>query len=227
MALSTHEILHRLEQNAPVIRRYGARSLGLFGSGARGTVREDSDLDFVVEFETKSFDTYMDLKAFLERVLGGPCPPGDDPQRSPSCPGTLGSTSKTSWGQSARSSARRILMALLEADLRCLDAHAHLGNLVFDHTAREALRHYEVGVRIGELSLAENFTGVLSWGLVDNRPFLRCMKGYGLCLWRLGRGDEAARVFDRMLWMNPADSQGIRFLLPAVRDGRRWEEPAS
>lgn len=28
--------------------------------------------------------------------------------------------------------ARRILMALLEADLRCLDAHAHLGNLVFD-----------------------------------------------------------------------------------------------
>jgi hypothetical protein len=64
-------------------------------------------------------------------------------------------------------------------------------------------------------------------GLVDNRPFLRCMKGYGLCLWRLGRGDEAARVFDRMLWMNPCDSQGIRFLLPAVRDGRPWENSVS
>lgn len=123
--------------------------------------------------------------------------------------------------------ARRILMALLETDLRCLDAHAHLGNLVFDHTPKEALRHYEVGVRIGDLSLGEGFSGVLSWGLVDNRPFLRCMKGHGLCLWRLGRGDEAARVFDRMLWMNPADNQGIRFLLPAVRDGRRWEESAS
>jgi hypothetical protein len=39
-------------------------------------------------------------------------------------------------------------MALLEMDLRCLDAHAHLGNLWFDGSAAEALRHYEVGVGI-------------------------------------------------------------------------------
>ena len=70
MALSTHEILHLLERNAAVVRRYGVRSLGLFGSGARGTAREDSDLDFVVEFERKSFDAYMDLKAYLENLLG-------------------------------------------------------------------------------------------------------------------------------------------------------------
>jgi len=155
----------------------------------------------------------------MEQVL-----PGSDP-KDPDIDPVIESNELKDAGN--RAGARRILMALLETDLRCLDAHAHLGNLVFDHTPREALRHYEVGVRLGELSLAENFTGVLSWALVDNRPFLRCMKGYGLCLWRLGRGDEAARVFDRMLWMNPADNQGIRFLLPAVRDGRRWEESAS
>ena len=72
MPLSTREILDRLEQNAPDIRRYGVRRLGLFGSGARGSAREDGDLDFVVEFETKSFDAYMDLKAFLERLFGCP-----------------------------------------------------------------------------------------------------------------------------------------------------------
>lgn len=115
-------------------------------------------------------------------------------------------------------------MALLEADLRCLDAHAHLGNLVFDHTPHEALRHYEVGVRLGELSLGEGFHGVLRWGCIDNRPFLRCVSGYGLCLWRLARWDEAASIFDRMLWMNPADNQGIRFLLPAVHAKRPWKE---
>lgn len=70
MALSTQEILHMLEQNAPVIRRHGVRSLGLFGSGARGMTREGGDLDFVVEFDTKSFDAYMDLKVFLERLFG-------------------------------------------------------------------------------------------------------------------------------------------------------------
>lgn len=155
----------------------------------------------------------------MERVL-----PGSDPN-DPDVDPIIESNDLKDAGD--LTGARRILMALLEADLRCLDAHAHLGNLVFDHTPREALRHYEVGVRIGESSLGKGFTGVLSWGLVDNRPFLRCMKGYGLCLWRLARRDEAARVFDRMLWMNPRDNQGIRFLLPAVRDGRLWEESAS
>ena len=72
VTLSTNEILRRLEQNAPAIRRYGVRSLGLFGSGARGTTKKNSDLDFVVEFETKSFDAYMDLKAFLEHLFGCP-----------------------------------------------------------------------------------------------------------------------------------------------------------
>jgi len=52
------------------MRRYGVRSLGLFGSAARGAAREGSDLDFVVEFDSKTFDAYMDLKAFLERLLG-------------------------------------------------------------------------------------------------------------------------------------------------------------
>jgi hypothetical protein len=47
----------------------------------------------------------------------------------------------------------KILMDLCDADLRCLDAHAHLGTLVFDSRAADAVRHYEVGVRIGELSL--------------------------------------------------------------------------
>jgi predicted nucleotidyltransferase len=72
MPLSTSDILRRLEENAPAIRRYGVRSLGLFGSGASGMAREDSDLDFVVEFETKSFDAYMDVKAFLEQLFGCP-----------------------------------------------------------------------------------------------------------------------------------------------------------
>jgi hypothetical protein len=120
--------------------------------------------------------------------------------------------------------ARRVLMDLLAADLRCLDAHAHLGNFALDHRPKEALRHYEVGVRIGELSLGDAFDGVLPWGLIDNRPFLRCLHGYGLGLWRLGRVKEAARVFDRMLWLNPSDNQGARFLLAAVQAGEPWDD---
>lgn len=114
-------------------------------------------------------------------------------------------------------------MDLLEKDLRCFDAHAHLGNFAFDRWPNDALRHYEAGVRIGELSLGKSFVGALPWGFIDNRPFLRCLHGYGLCLWRLGRLEEAAAEFERMLRFNPVDNQGARFLLRAVRAGEPWE----
>jgi len=123
-----------------------------------------------------------------------------------------------------RAEAIKILMDLCQVDLRCLDAHSHLGNFVFNHHPRDAIRHYEVGLRIGELSLGDDYTGLLPWGLIDNRPFLRCMHGYGLCLWRLGRFDEAERVFHRILWLNPSDNQGVRFLIDDVKEKTAWED---
>jgi tetratricopeptide (TPR) repeat protein len=122
-----------------------------------------------------------------------------------------------------REGARAILMEMLCTDLRCLDAHAHLGYLEFDRSPERAIVHYEVGIRIGELSLPPGFDGVLVWGLLYNRPFLRCLHGYGLCLWRLGRMKEAQAVFERILSLNPNDNQGARFCWEDVRHGRSWE----
>ncbi len=77
---------------------------------------------------------------------------------------------------------------------------------------------------IGRLSLDEDFDGVLPWGLIDNRPFLHCMQGLGLCLWRLKRFEEAENLFVRMLWLSPSDNLGVRFLLPRVRAGIEWSD---
>jgi hypothetical protein len=118
--------------------------------------------------------------------------------------------------------ARKVLMDLCHADLRCLDAHAHLGNMELERSAKDAIKHYEAGLRIGELSLNADFDGLLPWGHIDNRPFLRCTHGYGLCCWRLGRLGEAAQVFERMLWLNPSDNQGARCLLDDARTGAKW-----
>jgi hypothetical protein len=152
----------------------------------------------------------------MEQVIPGEDP--DDPGTDP----ILESIELKEAGDYGE--AHRKLMNLLMVDLRCLDAHAHLGNLVFDHEPEKAIRHYEVGVRIGELSLGENFEGLLPWGHINNRPFLRCLNGYGLCLWRLGRFKEADDVFTRMLWLNPTDNQGVRFLIHHVRNGEVWHE---
>ena len=152
----------------------------------------------------------------MEQVL-----PGEDPDDPSSDPITR-STDLKDAGE--RAEAAKILMELCRADLRCLDAHSHLGNLVFEHRPQDAIRHYEVGLRIGELSLGDDFNGVLPWGHIDNRPFLRCMHGYGFCLWRLGRFDEAERIFHRMLWLNPSDNQGVRFLIDEVKARTAWED---
>src|SRR6266540_238450 len=147
--------------------------------------------------------------------------PGADPEEWDSDP-ILDAVELNESGKT--SDAWTKVMGLLERDLRCLDGHAHLGNWEFDTAPSHAIRHYEAGVRIGELSLGPEFSDVLPWGLVDNRPFLRCLHGYALSLWRLGRADEAAPVFERLLWLNPSDNQGERFNLAAVRRGKTWEE---
>lgn len=118
----------------------------------------------------------------------------------------------------------KALEDLLSQDLRCLDAHAHLANFTFDHLPRLALRHYRVGVEIVKQSLPAGFNGVLPWGRFENRPYLRCLHGYGLCLWRVGQTKEALAVFEQMLWLNPTDNQGVRELREDLRAGRDWKD---
>lgn len=84
--------------------------------------------------------------------------------------------------------------------------------------------HYEIGMRIGELSLPPAFDGVLIWGHIYNRPYLRCLNGYGLCLWRLGKLAETQQVFERILSLNPNDNQGVRFCRQDVQRGWSWDE---
>ncbi len=150
----------------------------------------------------------------MEQVL-----PGEDPEDLDTDPII---ESNELIGRGDYKGGRKMLMDLCEADLRCLDAHSHLGLLEFNSLPRLALRHYEVGVRIGELSLGEGFIDSLPWGMINNRPFLRCLHGYGLCLWRLGGFEEAADIFNRMLWLNPTDNQGVRFSIDEVRSKTRW-----
>lgn len=70
--MNREEILKKLEENRETIRGFGVRRLGIFGSYARGEQTEGSDIDFLVQFEKKTFNNYMDLKFFLEELFGCP-----------------------------------------------------------------------------------------------------------------------------------------------------------
>ena len=69
--LTKKQILHNLEQRPGKFKRFGVKKLGLFGSFAGGLQSKHSDIDFLVEFDSKckTFDNYMDLKLSLESTF--------------------------------------------------------------------------------------------------------------------------------------------------------------
>lgn len=69
------DILREFNQNAlaAVCARYGVTELSVFGSAARGELREDSDIDLLVEFDVDrkvTLFTLFDLQAELAALLG-------------------------------------------------------------------------------------------------------------------------------------------------------------
>ncbi len=70
--MNRDEILEILKAHRDELRkRFGVKSLAVFGSVARGEAGPDSDVDILVEFEGRAtFDRYMGLKFFLEDLLG-------------------------------------------------------------------------------------------------------------------------------------------------------------
>jgi hypothetical protein len=69
--MKREEILKHLAARRADLASFGVKSLALFGSVARGEVRPESDLDILVEFSgPATFDGYMELKFFLEGLLG-------------------------------------------------------------------------------------------------------------------------------------------------------------
>ena len=68
--MDAQSVIQVLDEHREELRRLGVRRLGLFGSTARNEATEASDLDFLVEFQQKSFDAYMDLKSLLENLFG-------------------------------------------------------------------------------------------------------------------------------------------------------------
>lgn len=65
------EVVSRIRACRSDLVALGVKSLDLFGSVARGEAGAESDVDVLVEFESSpGFDQFMDVKFFLEDLLG-------------------------------------------------------------------------------------------------------------------------------------------------------------
>lgn len=69
--LTRQRLLALMSERLPdMVRRFDVLHLRLFGSAARDQLREDSDVDVLVEFNAPAtFRQYMGLKFYLEDLL--------------------------------------------------------------------------------------------------------------------------------------------------------------
>jgi len=74
MTMNRTQILGALaERRQEIAARFGVKRLALFGSVARDELGASSDVDVLVEFAgPATFGAYMDLKFYLEDLIGRP-----------------------------------------------------------------------------------------------------------------------------------------------------------
>jgi predicted nucleotidyltransferase len=66
------QLIQALMNNQTKIKSFGVKQLGLFGSFVRNEQTNDSDVDFIVEFEKekKTYNNFLGLAEYLESLLG-------------------------------------------------------------------------------------------------------------------------------------------------------------
>ncbi|MCK5519574.1 MAG: tetratricopeptide repeat protein, partial [Candidatus Marinimicrobia bacterium] len=75
-----------------------------------------------------------------------------------------------------------------------------------------ALAYYETAYDIAKEVIPKNFNGLIPWGIIENRPYLRTLHGLGICYLLTNKLSKASRIFNKILKYNPLDNQGVRAL---------------
>jgi hypothetical protein len=70
VTVNREDVVTVLKSNRTAIRRYGVKSLALFGSAARNRLHKRSDVDILVQFNQPTWANYIGLKFYLEDLLG-------------------------------------------------------------------------------------------------------------------------------------------------------------
>jgi tetratricopeptide (TPR) repeat protein len=123
---------------------------------------------------------------------------------------------------------KRIKMAkkALEISLDCPDTYYLLAENSDNVKEKEAF--FEKGVKAGERLLGEDFIKNNEgnfWRIVKTRPYMRALFGYANALLFQGKKEEAIKIYQRMLTLNPSDNQGARYpLLTELMRAMRKED---
>ena len=62
-------ILSNIKNNINFIKNFKVKKIGIFGSAVNGTLKNNNNVDILVEFDEPTFDNFMNLLDYLEGLL--------------------------------------------------------------------------------------------------------------------------------------------------------------
>jgi len=117
------------------------------------------------------------------------------------------------WWHGDRTRACGFFRRALKIDPDHADAHNHLGIRMLDREKfADAETHFLAAVEGGERGLVRE-DGLIEWGCMENRPYLRGLANLAIVYRDTERWGEALETHLRILKLNPNDNQGVRWLV--------------
>jgi tetratricopeptide (TPR) repeat protein len=109
----------------------------------------------------------------------------------------------------------QLLQAALARDPECFPARIELADAEFGQgNWKSCGEAYDEIIRRGEY--LRNDPSTVWWKDAETRPYLRAIYGKAMTEWHLSRFAESAEHLEYLLKCNPADNQGVRFLIPML-----------
>lgn len=161
-------------------------------------------------FGGRDFLSDAELDAFLDsKIASGEIPPSAalDPLDEAQ---SLIYEAWNTHGPHKQELARRAL----DLSKDCADAYVILAEDA--KTKEAALALFRKGLDAGKRALDPGiFAKSMGkfWEIMETRPYMRARLGLAECLWDLGKRDEALEHLRELMRLNPADDQGVRYIL--------------
>jgi len=174
----------------------------------------------------QNFENIDEANDFLRNLLEGSG--GQIPHRQAETPGEKAQELIFQAIDAPERRARKLIKDALKLDPNCADAYVLLGEMA--DSLPDAIAQFRKAVAAGERGLDDNALEEDRghfWGLIETRSYMRAMQNLASSLWNYGEVEEAVQLYQEMLSLNPADNQGVRYLLlDALLLLRRHDEAA-
>lgn len=153
------------------------------------------------KMSTLDFETFEEAQSFLNETMNDPFTPSGQKQEAQliAYDAFDAENTKERYRLAKKAyaiDAKNVDAILLQAEMATVE--------------KDAERFFQSAIKIGEGQF--DAEPEIAWGLVTNRPYMRAIFAYGVWLCEREQFGKAAKLFKKLLTINPTDNQGARYV---------------